>query len=125
MTELLSGYVDDAALGHDRVDTQLGVILTMPLALLVVLTTAHLEDVHFVVTTVGDDGGFDGSTAHQRRTNFELIASAHCEHLVKRDFCANVRRYLFYFKFFASSNLVLLTAGFYDRVHCRTSIKER
>src|SRR5437868_8926361 len=107
--------------GNDRLDAQFGVILAMALTLLVVLATAHLEDLHFVVTTLGDNGSFDGSPAHQRRTKFDLVAGAHCEHLVERDFCANVCRYLFYFKFFASSNFVLLTAGFYDRVHCRTS----
>jgi hypothetical protein len=98
--------------GHDGFDAQFGVILTMALTLLVVLATAHLEDLHLVVTTLGDNGSLDGSPAHQRRTKFDLVASAHCEHLVQRDFCANVSRYLFYFKFFASSNLVLLAAGF-------------
>ena len=84
----------------------------MALTLLVVLTTAHLEDLHLVVTTLGDNGSFDGSPAHQRRTKLDLVACAHCEHLVERDFSANVSRYLFYFQFFASSNLVLLAAGF-------------
>ncbi|SPC11355.1 membrane hypothetical protein [Cupriavidus taiwanensis] len=107
--------------GNDRFDAQFGVILTMALTLLVVLATAHLEDLHLVVTTLGDNGSLDGSPAHQRRTKLDLVAGAHCEHLVERDFCANVCRYLFYFQFFASSNLVLLAAGFYDRVHCRTS----
>jgi hypothetical protein len=32
---------------------------------------------------------------------------------------AHVRRYLFYLEFFAGGNLVLLAAGFYDRVHER------
>jgi len=33
---------------------------------------------------------------------------------------ANVRSNLFYFNFFAGSNFVLLTTGFYDRVHVET-----
>jgi hypothetical protein len=73
--------------------------------------------IHLVVTTVRHDGGLDGSPADQRRTELIRFAFAHCEHLVERDFCVNVSRYLFYFEFFASSNLVLLAAGFYDRVH--------
>jgi hypothetical protein len=37
--------------------------------------------------------------------------------LVDRDLLANIRSNLFYFDLFASSNLVLLATGFYDRVH--------
>jgi hypothetical protein len=37
--------------------------------------------------------------------------------LIDGDFGTNVCRYLFYFKFFASDNFVLLATGFYDRVH--------
>ena len=79
----------------------------MTAMLLVVLATAHLEDLHLVVTTLGDNGSLDGSPANQRRTKFDLVAGAHCEHLVERDFCANVCRYLFYFKFFAGRDAIL------------------
>ena len=48
---------------------------------------------------------------------FRSRAVADCQHLVDHDFLAHVRSNLFYFDFFAGSNLVLLAAGFYDRVH--------
>jgi len=105
-------------LAFDRFDTQLRVILTMASVLLVVLTTAHLENRHFVVTSVGNDSYLDGSTFDQRRTELNRFAFSNCEHLVERDFSANVCRYLFYFQFFADDNFMLLATGFYDRVHC-------
>jgi octaprenyl-diphosphate synthase len=37
--------------------------------------------------------------------------------LVKSDFAADFRWYLFYFQFFACSNFILFATGFYDRVH--------
>src|ERR1700755_2976775 len=101
----------------DRVDAQFGVVLAMASVLLVVLPATHLEDGHFGVTTVGDDGSLDGSPTHQRRTELNRFAFAYCENLVERDFSVNVCRYLFYFQFFADSNLILLATGFYDRVH--------
>ena len=54
---------------------------------------------------------------HQRRADRELVACADRQHLVDRDFSSDVRRYLFYFEFFAGSVAILLAAGFYDRVH--------
>ncbi|KGC29702.1 hypothetical protein X979_5717 [Burkholderia pseudomallei MSHR7527] len=85
--------------------------------LLVVLPATHLEDGDLGMTTVRYDGSLDGSPTDQRRTELNRFAFAHCENLVERDFCVNVCRYLFYFQFFANGNLVLLAAGFYDRVH--------
>ena len=38
------------------------------------------------------------------------------------DLLADVRRNLFYLDLFAGSNLVLLAAGFYDRVHMRSFV---
>jgi hypothetical protein len=42
-----------AGLTGDDADLQFSEILPMTLALLVVLTTAHLEDANFVVPTMG------------------------------------------------------------------------
>jgi hypothetical protein len=49
-----------------------------------------------------------------------LCAGADCQNLVDHDLLANVRSNLFYFNFFAGSNLVLFATGFYDRVHVET-----
>jgi hypothetical protein len=89
----------------------------MALTLLVVLASAHLEDLHFVVATMRHYRRQHLGTLNQWRTKLDGFASAHCEHLIQRDFGADVCRYLFYFQFFASRNFVLLAAGFYDRVH--------
>ena len=48
---------------------------------------------------------------------FEVGAVADGQHLVDHDFLADVRSNLFYLDLFAGSNLILLAAGFYDRVH--------
>ena len=48
---------------------------------------------------------------------FELGAAADGKHLVDHDLLANVRSNLFYLDLFAGGNLVLLAAGFDDRVH--------
>jgi len=95
---------------------QLGVVLTVTLTLLVVLATAHLEDADLVVTTLRQDSCFDSCASHQGRANLEFCAGADCQNLVDHDLLANVRSNLFYFNFFADSNLVLFAAGFYDRV---------
>ncbi|MEN3365390.1 MAG: hypothetical protein V7606_2664, partial [Burkholderiales bacterium] len=76
----------------------------MALTLLVVLTTAHLENLDLIVATVRQYRSLDLGTINQRRTKFNGVTSAHCEHLIKGDFGTNVSRYLFYFEFFASSN---------------------
>ena len=47
----------------------------------------------------------------------QSLSFANGEYLIQRDFSAKFCRYLFYFKFFASSNAILLAAGFYDRIH--------
>ena len=85
--------------------------------LLVVLAAAHLEDVHLVAAPVRDDGGLDGRARDDGLTQTDALAFADHQHLIEHDFCAHVRRYLFYLEFFAGGNLVLLAAGFYDRVH--------
>src|SRR4051812_23014635 len=91
----------------------------MALTLLVVLATAHLENFDLIVATVRHYRSLDLGTFDQRCTKFNGVTSAHCEHLIESDFGTNVSRYLFYFEFFASSNLVLFAAGFYDRVHVK------
>jgi hypothetical protein len=50
-------------------------------------------------------------------TETDAFAFADHQHLIEDHFRAHVRRYLFYFEFFAGGNLILLAAGFYDRVH--------
>src|SRR5574343_702618 len=104
-------------LACDRVDLQFGVILTMALTLLVVLTATHLENAHLVVTTLAQNRGRNARTCHQRRTDLNGFAFADHENLVDGDLGANFCRYLFSFDFFTCDNAILLAAGFYDRVH--------
>ena len=89
----------------------------MALMLLVVLTTTHLENLHFIVTTVCHNSNQYLCTLNQRSTKFDALAFANGEDLIDGEFGTNVCRYLFYFKFFASDNFVLFATGFYDRVH--------
>lgn len=89
----------------------------MALALLIVLTTAHLEDANLVVLAVGHDSGYHGCAGHQGCANLEFSAVADSQNLIDHDLLAYVRSNLFYFNFFAGSNAILLAAGFYDRVH--------
>ena len=96
---------------------QLSELLAMALAFLIVLATAHLEDVHFVVLAVRHNGGFHGCAGHQGSTHLQFSAVADSQNLVDHNFLAYVRSNLFYFNFFAGSNAILLAAGFYDRVH--------
>ena len=96
---------------------QFGELLAMPLAFLIVLATAHLEDAHFVVQTVCHNRGIYSGAGHQGRTNLDFSAVSDGQNLVNHDFLAYVRSNLFYFNFFASSNFVLFATGFYDRVH--------
>src|ERR1700712_1528081 len=89
----------------------------MALVLLVVLTTTHLENLHFIVTTVCHNRNDNRCTFDQWRTKLDGVARTYCEYLIDGNFGTNVSRYLFYFKFFASDNFVLFATGFYDRVH--------
>src|SRR4029079_14787771 len=98
-------------------DLQLGELLAMPLALLIVLATAHLEDLDLVVLAVCHHSGCDSCAGHQGRADLDLAAVSNGKNLVKHDFLAYVRSNLFYFNFFAGSNAILLAPGFYDRVH--------
>ncbi len=89
----------------------------MPLVLLIVLAPAHLEDPDLLAAAVRDDGGLDRRARDDRLAEANAFAVADHQHLVENHFRAHVRRYLFYLEFFAGGNLVLLAAGFYDRVH--------
>src|SRR4051812_33842208 len=89
----------------------------MALVLLVVLTTTHLENSHFIVTTVCHNSNQYLCTFDQGSTKFDAVARANGEDLIDGEFGTNVCRYLFYFKFFASDNFILFATGFYDRVH--------
>nr|GEU28071.1 probable solanesyl-diphosphate synthase 3, chloroplastic [Tanacetum cinerariifolium] len=104
-------------LAVDRDDLDFGVILTMALMLLVVLTTTHLENLHLIVTTLSHNSNQYRSTFNQGSTKLDAVARANGEDLVNGDLGTNVCRYLFYFEFFASDNFVLFATGFYDRVH--------
>src|SRR5581483_8049849 len=89
----------------------------MTLVLLVMLAPAHLEDLHLFAAAVADDGCLHCHTRNDGLTQTDAFAFPDQEHLVENDCCAHVRRYLFYLDIFAGGNLVLLAAGFYDRVH--------
>jgi len=104
-------------LSSNRTDLQLGELLAMALALLVVLTTTHLENAHLVVLAVCHHSGSHSCAGHQGRANLEFSAVADSQNLVNHDLLAYVRSNLFYFDFFAGSNAILLATGFYDRVH--------
>lgn len=84
----------------------------MALALLIMLTTAHLEDVHFVVLAVSNHGCLDRRTGHQRCADLDFSAVADCQNLIDHNFLAYVRSNLFYLDLFASCNAILLAAGF-------------
>jgi len=86
----------------------------MTLTLLIVLASTHLEDLHLIVATMRHYRCQHLGTLNQRRTKLDGFTSTHCEHLIQGDFGADVCRYLFYFQFFTSRNLILLAAGFYD-----------
>src|SRR6185369_768034 len=101
----------------DRADLQFGELLAMPLALLIVLATAHLEDANLVVLAVRHHSGFHSCAGHQGGADLDLAAVADGQNLVDHDLLAYVRSNLFYFNFFAGSNAILLATGFYDRVH--------
>src|SRR5258706_2451553 len=102
----------------DRVHTNFRVVLAMSLGLLVVLAAAKLEDLHFRATTVGDDCRLHRRAGDKGITELYGLSVRDHEHLVEDNLSANVCRYLFYFDFFAGGNAVLLTSGFYDRIHC-------
>jgi len=103
--------------GRDRADLQFCELLAVTLTFLIVLTTAHLEDVHFVVLAMRQNCGFDCGAGHQGRADLEFSAGSDGQNLINHDFLANVRSNLFYFNFFASDNTILFATGFYDRVH--------
>jgi hypothetical protein len=94
------------------------------LPLLIVLATAHLEDAHLVVPAVGHHRGLDDRARNQGSPDLQVSAVADCQHLVDRDLLANIRSNLFYLDLLACGNLVLLAAGFYDRVHISLSERE-
>ena len=89
----------------------------MPLMFLVVLAAAHLENFHLVVPAVGDHRRRYRGTCYQRLAYLDGITLTDHQYLIDNDLRANVCRYLFYFKFFAGRDAVLLAAGFYDRIH--------
>src|SRR5690606_11911514 len=109
----------------DLRDEDLGVGLAMALRLAIVLAPAHLEDADLVVTTLGNHRCRNRCPVHEGGADRKLVAAADRQDLVDRDFCSDVRRYLFYFQFLAGSDAILLAAGFYDRVHGLNLIESR
>jgi hypothetical protein len=103
--------------GSDRADLQFSELLAVTLTFLIVLATAHLEDVHFVVLAMRQHCGCDCGAGHQGRADLEFSAGTDGQNLINHDFLANVRSNLFYFNFFASDNTILFATGFYDCVH--------
>src|SRR5262245_26959247 len=89
----------------------------MALMLLVVLATPHLEDTNLVVLTMRHHRSLHARAGNQGSADLKVAAVTNGKHLVDHDLLANVRSNLFYLDLFARSNLVLLAAGFYDRVH--------
>ena len=75
------------------------------------------ELVAVLAATLRDDRCLHRRTGDGGLTETDAFAFADHEHLIEDYFRAHVRRYLFYLEFFAGGNLVLLAAGFYDRVH--------
>src|SRR5688572_28269618 len=104
----------------DRIHTDFRVVLAMALRALIMLAPAHLEDLDLHAAAVAEDGGRDACSGHEWVTELHGVSVRDHEDLVEDDLSANVCRYLFYFDFLAGGNSVLLAAGFYDRVHCRT-----
>jgi len=89
----------------------------MALTLLVVLATTHLEDANLVVLALSHNGGLHAGASNQGSADLEFRAASDSENFSDHDLLANFRSNLFYLDLFASSNLVLLATGFYDRVH--------
>src|SRR5437868_9855259 len=108
----------------DRADFQLGVVLAMALALLVVLATAHLEDADLVVLAMADNLGADRGAGHRRRADRQAVTAANCQYLVDGDLSADFRVEQLDLDLFAGSNLVLLAASLDDCVHVLPSAPE-
>ena len=89
----------------------------MSLTFLIVLTTTHFENAHFVVLAVRNYCDRNGRAGHQGSANLQFSAVTDSQNLIEHNLLAYVRSNLFYFNFFAGCNAILLAAGFYDRVH--------
>src|SRR6218665_677036 len=109
--------INSSGSDSNRADMQLGELLAMALAFLIVLASAHLEDMHLVALAAGHHRGFHAGAGHQGRTHLEFSAVADSQNLVDDDLLAYVRSNLFYFDILAGSNAILLATGLYDRVH--------
>src|SRR5205823_2296254 len=102
----------------DAVDAELGVALPVALVLLVMLAPPHFENFHLLAAALRKDRSLDCRAGNDRLTQSDGVAFADDhQDLVEYHFCADVSQYPFDFQFFAGGDLVLLTAGFYDRVH--------
>jgi hypothetical protein len=102
---------------------QFSELLPVPLALLVMLATPHLEDADLVMFAMRKDRRCNCCTGHQGSANPNFGAISDGQNLVNDNLLAYVRSNLFYFNFFAGSNTILFATGFYDRVHVNLFIE--
>ena len=89
----------------------------MTLTFLIMLATAHFENVHFVVLAVCEHFGYYCCAGHQGSSHGQGFAITNGQHLIDGDLFTFVRSNLFYLDFVASGNAILLASGFYDCVH--------
>src|SRR5437762_1784351 len=85
------------------------------------LAAPHLENLYPLAASLRNDGGFDCGARNDglAQPNAVAFADDH-QDLIEGHFRPHVSGYPFDFQFFAGGDLVLLTAGFYDRVHGET-----
>jgi hypothetical protein len=89
----------------------------MTAVLLIVLAPTHLEDANLVVIAVAHHGCSDARARHPGRTDLQIRTLANGQYLIDDDLLAHFRSDLLNLDVLAGGNLVLLAAGFYDRVH--------
>jgi len=87
------------------------------LTLHVVLTTAELDDGHFVVAALGNHFSGDFGTIDHRSADLHIVAIADQQNAVKGDSFASRNFEFFNLEVFAFGNLVLLAAGYDNCVH--------
>src|SRR5262249_37051491 len=95
----------------DLVDADFGVGLPVPLALLVVLATAQLEDAHFLAAALRHDRRLDLGDGDERRADLHALALAEHEHLVDRAVRGSLLGNEPDLDFLALFNAILLAAG--------------
>ncbi|SPJ16458.1 hypothetical protein SBBP2_20014 [Burkholderiales bacterium] len=102
---------------RDRIDSDLGEVLTMPGVLLKMLAPLHLEYLDFLVTPVRQDGGYDRCSTDQRRANAQLGALADGQDFRQGNLLSNLVRQRFHFDTIARVHPILLAARLDHREH--------